>query len=59
MEKEEKPNFNIRLVKCGDVEPIDVEKLIEDMFYIMLLDAKEERENGKENRKTKANRKAR
>lgn len=55
MEKEENPNYKIRLVKCGDVEPIDTEKLIEDMFYIMLLDAKEERENGKENRKTKAN----
>ena len=77
MAKRTEKNFKIRLVKCGEVEPINTEQVIEDFFYGLLKQTKkerqaleeifcdllkqvwDERENGKENRETKANRKAR
>ena len=33
MAKRTEKNFKIRLVKCGEVEPIYTEQVIEDFFY--------------------------
>lgn len=66
MAKKTEKNFKIRLVKCGEVEPINTEQVIEDFFYSLLKQKErqaleenfcdllkqvwDERENGKENR---------
>lgn len=65
MAKRTEKNFKIRLVKCGEVEPINTEQVIEDFFYSLskqkerqaleenfcdlLKQVWDERENGKEN----------
>ena len=40
MAKKIEKNFKIRLVKCGEVEPINTEQVIEDFFYGLLKQTK-------------------
>jgi hypothetical protein len=44
MAKRTEKNFKIRLVKCGEVEPINTEQVIEDFFYSLLKQTKKERQ---------------
>ena len=44
MVKKIEKNFKIRLVKCGEVESINTEQVIEDFFYSLLKQTKKERQ---------------